>query len=70
MDEAGEVDVACLRRLRTGKTIARVSRNAISADQGRISGDVQTDCQCLKLPSSHCTAFQISIIVVLTLLVP
>jgi hypothetical protein len=28
---------------------------AINADQRRMSGDVQTDCQSLRLPSSHCS---------------
>ncbi len=58
---------ACLRHHNTGKMMESVSKMAIDADQGRMSGDVQTDCQFLTLPSSHCTAVQSSIIVVLTL---
>jgi hypothetical protein len=60
----------CFRRLMTGTAIARVSSKVINTDQGRISEDVQTDCQYLKLLSSHCTAFQRSIMLVLTVFAP
>jgi hypothetical protein len=61
---------ACLRRLITGPTMERVRIRTIAVNQGRTSGDVQTNCHSLTLSSSHCTAVQRSIIVALTLFAP